>query len=161
MRQISSILIGSIGILLAGSVILEADVAGANELYVDKNCRKNQKLPQSDQYAVFYASKFVAQGQNYWLYAARYQDGAGILCVMDTSRKPPQLINLSQVKNQFIREGIVKDSERDSVFIVPVGEGNGFRVDKNGRRYTVALDYRLDLSDPSKPVLTFLRERKE
>ena len=161
MRQVSSVLVGSICILLTGSVILKTDTTYANELYVDQNCRKNQRLPQSAQFTVFYASKFMAQGQTYWLYAARYQDGAGILCVVNTSGKPPQLITLSQVKNQFIREEIVKDSERDSVFLVPVGAGNGFRVDKNGRRYTVALDYRLDLSDPSRPVLTFLRERRE
>lgn len=145
-------LVGSVSIIVSGSFFLDPTVAKADEVYVNKNCQVTQNLAQYDRYTVFYTSKFVAREQSYVFYAARYQDGAGILCTLNVKQNRFQVVNLSQVRNQFIRK-VTKDSSRDSVFLVSVAEGNGLRVN--------ILDYRLDLSNPEKPILTFLRKRRE
>jgi len=43
----------------------------AEEIYVDKSCRQNQRLPELDRFVVFYKSEFNTNGQRYWLSAAQ------------------------------------------------------------------------------------------
>jgi hypothetical protein len=140
-------------VLILSALSFKPLLAQADKIYVDKNCQINQSLPRNDRYTIFYMSKFIARGQSYLFLAARYQDGAGILCTFNVQKERSQLINLSQVKNQFIRSEISKDSTKNAVFIVPVAAGNGLRV--------TITDYKLDLNNPEKPILTVLRERRE
>lgn len=136
--------------ILAGSLISFSKPVIAGEVLVDKRCRRNSRLPDSEGALVNYQSKFKAYFQSYWLSAARYQDGTYILCLSKPDFKEPKPLNASQIQNQFIRK-IVKTSNSNTVFIVTVAEGNGSRVPLT--------EYHLNLSNPNQPRVTRLRKK--
>lgn len=116
--------------------------ASAEEIYLDNRCRLNQRLQQVDRFFVFYKSEFRANGQRYWLSAARYQDGSAILCISRPNFN--QSRPLTELQNQFI-SNITREPKNNGVFIVTVREWNGSNVP-----ITV---YRLDVTNPNSPLL--------
>jgi hypothetical protein len=129
--------------LLAPSLVSLSKPAFAEEIYVDKSCRQNQRLPELDRFVVFYKSEFRANGQSYWLSAARYQDGAAILCISRPNFNQPRPV--TEFPIEFI-SSITKDPKINSVFIVTVHAGNG-----PAAPITV---YRLNLTNPNRPVVS-------
>jgi hypothetical protein len=83
------------------------------------------------------------------LYVARYTDGAAIFCVSQPDFKQARLISTSEIDGQFI-DKIEQNLNQSSMFIVRVIQGQN-----TGAPF---VDYRLDLSNPDRPVITFLRE---
>lgn len=126
--------------LLNCTILFSLKPAEAEQIYLDKNCMQNQRLPQIEKFLVFYKSEFRANSQNYLLSAARYQDGAAILCISRPDFKQARAVN--EIPIAFI-SSIVKDTNRNEVFIVTVREGNGLNVP-----ITV---YRLDVTNPNRP----------
>jgi hypothetical protein len=116
--------------------------AFAEEMYLDNSCRQNQRLPELDKFVVFYKSEFRANNQTYWLSAARYQDGAAILCISRPNFNQPRPV--SEFPVEFI-SNITKDPKSNGVFSVRVHEGNG-----PAAPITV---YRLDVTNPNRPVV--------
>lgn len=136
--------------ILTGSLVSFSKSVIAGEVLVDNRCRRNSRLPNSEGALVNYQSEFKTYFQRYWLSAARYQDGAYILCLSKPDFKEPKPLNASQLQNQFIRK-IVKASNSNTVFIVTVAEGNGSRVPLT--------EYHLNLSNPNQPRVTRLRKK--
>ncbi|MFB2917756.1 hypothetical protein [Aerosakkonema funiforme] len=136
--------------LFFGMIVYLSKPASADDVYVDNNCRRNQSLPQDDRFTIFYSSQIRSNSQNNWFYAGRYQDGAVIFCISRPDFREARTLSASQIQNQFI-DKIVKVPNRNATFIVTVAEGNGGRVPLT--------DYRLDLNNPNRPVLTRLRRR--
>lgn len=118
---------------------------GSPEIYFDINCRQNQQLQLIDRFTMFYQSAFKNNGKINWFYAVRYQDGGVLLCVSKPNFSQPKA--LKELQYQFIRK-IVRTRTNNSVFMITVAEGNG--------RNPVITDYKLDLQNPSQPVLTKL-----
>ena len=114
--------------------------ASAEEIYLDKTCSLNQRLPKIDKFLVFYKSEFRGNNQNYWLSAARYQDGGAILCISRPNFKQASIVKEFPIS--FVST-IAKDTNRNGIFIVTVREGNGINVPT-----TV---YQLDVSNPNRP----------
>ncbi|MEW6497100.1 MAG: hypothetical protein AB1589_32045 [Cyanobacteriota bacterium] len=135
--------------VLTGTLVSLSKPAVAGEVVLDDRCRPNQKL-QSDGAFVNYQSAFTANRQSYWFSAARYLDGAVLLCISKPNFREAKPLSVSQLQNQFIHK-IVKAPNSNAVFLVTVAEGNGGPVPLT--------DYRLNLSNPNKPVLTRLRQR--
>jgi hypothetical protein len=133
---------------LSGNIATSANTAFANDTYVDKACHQSSTLSELDQFIVFYQENFISKEKNYWFYAARYQDGAVILCTSQPEFVQPQLLPAKTLQNQFIPK-ITKAPRSQSVFLITVREGNGFRVPMK--------EYRLDLSNLSQPKLTLLK----
>lgn len=119
----------------------------ANEVYINKMCQRQQDLPQIERFTVFYQEGFSSQNQNYWLYAGRYQDGAVLFCVSEPNFNQARELNAEPLQFQFI-ENITQDSSQKSTFLITVREGNG--------RNPQLTNYKLDLVNPSQPVLTRL-----
>jgi hypothetical protein len=119
----------------------------AQETIVDSKC-KNQQIHPDDEYRVFYKSEFKAEGQNYWLYSARYQDGAAIVCISKPGFKEVRHLKLKPIDSVFIHR-VSKDSRNKEAFLITVADGNG--------SYVPMTQYRLSLSKPNKPVFTKLR----
>lgn len=126
--------------LFAPLVTSLSEAGLAEEVYLDQSCRQNQRLQELDRFVVFYKSEFIANGQRYWLSAARYQDGAAILCISRPNFN--QVRPVSELPLEFI-SNIRKDPKRNGVFIVTVREGNG-----SAAPITV---YRLDVTNPNRP----------
>ena len=118
----------------------------ANEIYIDKDCRRNQQL-QIDKFTVFNQNEFTANGQKYSFYAGRYQDGAVLLCLSKPNFNQPKVLNAEKIQRQFI-DKIVRDSNNKTAFIIAVRNGNG-----PGATLT---NYSLDLSNPDRPKVTSL-----
>lgn len=114
--------------------------ASAEGIYLDKNCSLNQRLPKNEKFLVFYKSEFRANSQNYLLSAARYQDGAAILCISKPDFKQASIVK--DFPASFIST-IAKDTDSKGEFIVTVREGNGRNVP-----ITV---YQIDVTDPNRP----------
>lgn len=129
--------------LLAPTLASLSKPAFAEEIYVDKSCRQNQRLRELDRFVVFYKSEFSTNGQRYWLSAARYQDGAAILCISRPNFNQPRPV--TEFPIEFI-SNLTKDRKSNSVFIVTVHEGNG-----SAAPITV---YRLDVTNPNRPVVS-------
>ncbi len=136
--------------VLTGSLVSSFNVAIAGMVLLDERCQPNSKLPESDGALVNYQSEFKVNRQTYWLSAARYQDGAALLCISKPNFKEPQPLKASQLQNQFIRK-IVKSPNSNTVFVVTVAEGNGSRVPLT--------EYQLNLSNPNQPSVTRLRKQ--
>ncbi len=126
--------------LLNCTILFSLQPAEAEQIYLDKNCRQNQGLPQIEKFLVFYKSEFRANSQSYWLSAARYQDGAAILCISRPDFKQASIVKDFPIA--FIST-IAKDINRNWIFIVTVREGNGLNVP-----ITV---YQLDVTNPNRP----------
>lgn len=136
--------------VLTGSLASFSKSAVAGMILVDDRCRPNSRLPESDGAFVNYQSEFKANRQTYLFSAARYQDGAYILCLSKPNFKEPQPLKVSQLQNQFIRK-IAKAPNSNTVFVVTVAEGNGSRVPLT--------EYQLNLSNPNQPSVTRLRRK--
>ncbi|MEG4226477.1 hypothetical protein QUB37_00565 [Microcoleus sp. AT3-A2] len=119
----------------------------ANEIYIDKNCQRNQQLPQLERFTIFSRNEFTANGQNYWFYAARYLDGAVLFCTSKPNFNQPKPLTAKQIQSQFI-DKIVRDPNNKTAFIIAVRNGNG-----PGATTT---NYRLDLSNVDRPKVTSL-----
>lgn len=128
--------------LLAPTLVSISESTVAEPAYFDQNCRPNPKLPEDDRFIVFYKSEFIAKGQRYWLSAAQYQDGAGILCLSKPNFQ--QARRLKELALEFI-SSITKDPKTNGIFLVKVHEGNGPSAPT-----TV---YRLDVTNPNKPIV--------
>jgi hypothetical protein len=118
-----------------------------NEIYIDRNCHRNQELSEFVRFTVFNQNEFTANGQKYLFYAARYQDGGVILCISKPNFNQPKPLNEPKIQANFI-EKIVPDPNNKTVFIVAVREGNGLE--------TPVTNYGLDLSNVDRPKLTSL-----
>lgn len=136
--------------VLTGSLVSFSESVLAGMILVDDGCRPNSRLPESDGAFINYQSEFKANRQTYWLSAARYQDGAVILCISQPNFKEPRPLKASQLQNQFIRK-IVKTPNSNTVFVVTVAEGNGSRVPLT--------EYQLNLSNPNQPIVFRLRRK--
>lgn len=143
-RSLFSFGIG-LAILGTGSLLSSAKPALAQEVLVDNRCRPNQSLDQFDSFSLFYKAEFISNGQNYWFYAARYQDGGALLCVSKPNFSQAKPLNeLESIQFRFIEE-IVKDPSNNGIFVITIAEGNNFPVPK-----TV---YQLDLTSSNTPVV--------
>ncbi|WP_341733665.1 hypothetical protein [Microcoleus sp. EPA2] len=118
----------------------------ANEIYIDKDCRRNQQL-QFDKFTVFNQNEFTANGKKYSFYAGRYQDGAVLFCISEPNFNQPKVLNAEKIQRQFI-DKIATDPNNKTAFIIAVREGNGPGA--------TATNYGLDLSNPDRPKLTSL-----
>ncbi len=135
-------------ILAAASIpaVFAQRTPSANEIYIDKDCRQNQQL-QFDKFTVFNQNELTANGQKYWFYAGRYQDGGVLFCISKPNFSQPKPINEKQIQAQFI-DKIVRDPNNKTAFIIAVRGGNGLD--------TPVTNYGLDLSNPDRPKLTSL-----
>lgn len=129
-------------ILLNGTNLLSLKPALAEEIYLDKNCTLNPRLPKIEKFLVFYKSEFRANQQNYWFSAARYQDGGAILCISRPDFK--QATRVKDFPIAFV-SNIAKDTKNNQVFIVAVREGNGINVPT-----TI---YRIDVTNPNRTIV--------
>ena len=136
--------------VLTGSLVSFSKSVVAGMILVDAQCRPNSRLPESDGAFVNYQSEFKTNRQTYWFSAARYQDGAYILCVSKPNFQEPKPLKVNQLQNQFIRK-IVKAPNSNTLFVVTVAEGNGNRVPLT--------EYQLNLSNPNRPSVTRLRRK--
>ncbi|MGB3533245.1 MAG: hypothetical protein WBA13_06975 [Microcoleaceae cyanobacterium] len=133
---------------LRTSAILLAEQLPTNEVYLDKDCQRQQQLSQLERFIVFYQSEFQALDQTYWFYAGQYQDGAVIFCISQPNFSQAKVLNEKQLQNQFI-EKIIKAPNNNFIFLITVREGNGINAGLT--------DYQLNLINPNKPVLTLLK----
>jgi hypothetical protein len=120
----------------------------AQETIVDSKCINHQQIAPDDGFRVFYKSEFKTKEQTYWLYSARYEDGSAIVCISKPGFKQARHLNLEPINSVFI-DKLVKDSRNKTAFLITVRDGNG--------SYVPMMEYRLNLSIPSKPILTQLR----
>lgn len=141
LRKLVTINLIAFSVMTVNSFSLEKP-ATASEIYLDKNCGQNQELAQIDRFIVFYQSEFRTNGKNYWLSAARYQDGAVIVCISKPNFNQARPVR--ELSFLFI-SSIKNDLNKNGLFIVTVREGNGWNVPT-----TV---YQLDATNPNKPVV--------
>ena len=99
-------------------------------------------------YLVDFRRNIQAGDQAYWFAMARYADGGAIFCLTRPNYTQGQLLAVSQLQNQFIRE--VKQESRETSFLITVAYGNGLRVP--------LAQFRLQLDNPTRPTLRKLRE---
>ena len=122
MKNPSPITITIISAILAASI--QAGFPQFSPRYIDKNCRLNQELSERERFTLFNNSDFTANGQNYWFYAARYQDGTVLFCISKPNFSQPKPLTEKQIQSQFI-EKIAQDPNNKTAFIILVREGNG------------------------------------
>lgn len=140
----------TLNLVLIGTFFLPAfaQSQGSPEIYFDRNCRQNQRLQLIDRFTIFYHSTLKNNGKINWFYAVRYQDGGVLLCLCKPNFSQPKA--LKELQYQFIRK-IVRTPTNNSIFLITVAEGNG--------RNPVITDYKLDLQNPSQPLLTKLEAK--
>ncbi|MEG4211476.1 PPC domain-containing protein [Microcoleus sp. S13_B4] len=119
----------------------------ANEIYIDKNCNRNQQLPQLERFTIFSRNEFTTNSQNYWFYATRYLDGAVLFCTSKPNFNQPKPLTAKQIQSQFI-DKILRDPNNKTAFIIAVREGNGPEAP--------VTNYGLELSNVDRPKLTSL-----
>jgi hypothetical protein len=122
MKNPSPITITIISAILAASI--QAGFAQPSPRYIDKNCRLNQELSETERFTLFNNSDFTANGQNYWFYAARYLDGTVLFCISKPNFSQPKPLTEKQIQSQFI-DKIARDPNNKTAFIILVREGNG------------------------------------
>jgi|GEM_PF-1164427 len=144
--------------LVVGFLLLPSKSARAEgDVYIDMDCHHvpNSVLenlsepPWFDYKRIFYSRKFTANGQPYWFYAATHTDGAAMFCISQPNFIQSRHISLSEMSSYFI-ESIEQNSNLSPIFIVRVRQGQNTGVP--------FVDYRLDLSNPERPVISFVRE---
>ena len=150
MKNPSPITTTIISAILAASI--QAGIAQPSPRYIDKNCRLNQQLSETERFTLFNNSDFTANGQNYWFYAARYQDGAVLLCISKPNFNQPKPLTEKQIQSQFI-DKIARDPNNKTAFIIAVREGNGPEAP--------VTNYGLNLSNVDRPKLTSLSILKQ
>ncbi len=150
MKNPSPITITIISAILAASI--QAGFAQPSPRYIDKNCRLNQELSETERFTLFNNSDFTANGQNYWFYAARYQDGSVLFCISKPNFNQPKPLTSKQIQSQFI-DKIARDPNNKTAFIIAVREGNGPEAP--------VTNYGLELSNVDRPKLTSLSILKQ
>jgi hypothetical protein len=138
-------LISAVTTTIAPAVFAQAQPAA--EIYIDKNCRRHQQLPQLERYTIFFRNEFTTNGQKYWFYSARYQDGGVVLCISKPNFNQPKPLNQPKIQANFI-DKIVLDTTNKTAFIITVREGNGLD--------TPMTNYGLDFKNVDRPKLTSL-----
>ena len=134
-------------ILTAITPAVFAQAQPATETYIDKNCRRNQQLPQLERYTIFFRNEFTSNGQQYLFYSAQYVDGSVVLCISKPNFNQPKTLNQPKIQANFI-DKIVRDSNNQTAFIITVREGNGLD--------TPMTHYALDFKNVDRPKLTSL-----
>lgn len=129
-----------------------------NNIYINNNCDRVpdsviRSLPSNEQpwfhyQGIFYRRQFTTNNQTYWLYAATYTDGAAQFCISKPNFRQPAPIRLEQIDSQFIQK-IEQKTNNDPTFLVRVREGQNTGVP--------FIDYQLNLSNPSRPIITLLQ----
>ena len=150
MKMRSPIIITIITAILAAAsipAVFAQRQPSANEIYIDKNCRRNQQLPQLERFTIFSRNEFTTNGQNYLFYAARYLDGAALFCISQPNFNQPKVLNAEKIQRQFI-DKVVRDPNNKTAFIIAVRNGNGPGA--------TAANYGLDLSNVDRPKVTSL-----
>ena len=150
MKMRSPIIITIITAILAAAsipAVFAQRQPSANEIYIDKDCRRNQQLPQLERFTIFSRNEFTTNGQNYLFYAARYLDGAALFCISQPNFNQPKVLNAKKIQRQFI-DKVVRDPNNKTAFIIAVREGNGPGA--------TAANYGLDLSNVDRPKVTSL-----
>src|SRR4028119_2317079 len=150
MKNPSPITITIISAILATSI--QASFAQPSPRYIDKNGRLNQELSETERFTLFNNSDFTANGQNYWFYAARYQDLAVLFCISKPNFNQPKPLTEKQIQSQFI-DKIARDPNNKTAFIILVREGNGPEAP--------VTNYGLNLSNVDRPKLTSLSILKQ
>lgn len=150
MKNPSPITITIISAILAASI--QAGFAQPSPRYIDKNCRLNQELSETERFTLFNNSDFTANGQNYWFYAARYLDGSVLFCTSKPNFNQPKPLTAKQIQSQFI-DKILRDPNNKTAFIIAVREGNGPEAP--------VTNYGLNLSNVDRPKLTSLSILKQ
>jgi hypothetical protein len=150
MKNPSPITITIISAILAASI--QAGFAQPSPRYIDKNGRLNQELSETERFTLFNNSDFTANGQNYWFYAARYQDGSVLFCISKPNFNQPKPLTEKQIQSQFI-DKIARDPNNKTAFIILVREGNGPEAP--------VTNYGLNLSNVDRPKLTSLSILKQ
>lgn len=149
MKMRSPITITIITAILAISIpaVFAQRQPSANEIYIDKNCRPNQQLPQLERYTIFSRNEFTSNGQQYLFYSARYQDGGVVLCISKPNFNQPKKVSQPKIEANFI-DNIVQVPNNKTAFIITVREGNGLD--------TPMTNYALDFNNVDRPKLTSL-----
>ena len=150
MKMRSPIIITIITAILAAAsipAVFAQRQPSANEIYIDKDCRRNQQLPQLERFTIFSRNEFTTNGQNYLFYAARYLDGAALFCISQPNFNQPKVLNAKKIQRQFI-DKVVRDPNNKTAFIIAVRNGNGPGA--------TAANYGLDLSNVDRPKVTSL-----
>ena len=88
MKNPSPITITIISAILAASI--KAGFAQPSPRYIDKNCRLNQEISETERFTLFNNSDFTANGQNYRFYPARYLDVAVLFCISKPNFNQPK-----------------------------------------------------------------------
>ncbi|WP_427158914.1 hypothetical protein ACQFX9_23520 [Aliinostoc sp. HNIBRCY26] len=123
----------------------------AQEIYIDSNCQRNQRLEESDRFTLTYKAEFQTQGKTYWLYSGQYIDGSPVVCISRPGFREAKPVNLQQLQSGYV-DKISKDPRNRTAFLVTVRYGNGSNVPTT--------QYRLNLSAPNQPRITRLRSWK-
>ncbi|MEC4803247.1 MAG: hypothetical protein SAJ12_22315 [Jaaginema sp. PMC 1079.18] len=82
------------------------------------------------------------------MYAVKAGDGSVQFCISQPDFVNPSVINADEISNQFI-ESINQVSNNNPIFTVQVREGQN-----NNSPF---INYRLNLSNPNRPVITLIR----
>jgi hypothetical protein len=75
----------------------------------------------------FNNSDFTANGQNYWFYAARYQDVAVLFCISKPNFNQPKPLTEKQIQSQLI-DKTAPEPNHKTAFIILVRKGNSPEV---------------------------------
>ncbi|MEG4800449.1 PPC domain-containing protein [Microcoleus sp. ARI1-B5] len=126
-------------------VVLAQPQPPANEIYIDKNCRRNQQLPQLERLTIFSRNEFITNSQKYWFYAARNLDGSALFCISQPNFNQPKVLNAEKIQRQFI-DKVIPDPNKKTAFIIAVRGGNGPEAP--------VTNFGLDLSNVDRPKLT-------
>ncbi len=151
MKMRSPIILAIITAILAAAsipAVFAQRQPSANEIYIDKNCQRNQQLPRSaERFTIFSRNEFTTNGQNYWFYAASDMGGSALFCISQPNFNQPKPLTAEQIQSQFI-DKIVRDINNKTAFIIVVRGGNGMD--------TPMTNYHLGLSNVDRPKLTSL-----
>jgi hypothetical protein len=153
MKMRSTIIISIITAILAASIpaVFAQRQPSANEIYIDKNCQRNQQLPRSPERLILDSGKqftFTTNGQNYLFYAAsNTATGEMTFCISKPNFNQPKVLNLEEIQREFA-DKIVRVPNNKTAFIIVVRKGNGMDVPM--------INYGLELSNVDRPKLTSL-----
>ena len=85
--------------------------------------RSLQKVSTKKRCTLLNNSDFTANGQNYWFYAAPYQDEAVLFCISKPNFNQPKPLTEKQIQSQFI-DKIARDPNAKTAFIILGRKGN-------------------------------------
>jgi hypothetical protein len=115
-----------------------------DEVYLDHHCSLVGE-PQGA-FRVDYRRTIRSGDADLWFAMARFQDGAAIFCLSRPGYGHGRLLAEERLQRQFIRE--IRQERETASFLITVARGNG--------RGAPLVRFRLDLSDPERPLLVRL-----